>query len=314
MAAAASNGSHSTVADAAASTMQHTSRAHSVRSRTLKKKYVWSPPRRLALTLSLIHASGIDARLMNKLASYDMLLADNLKTYVPLLLIAIKCLPALLLAYATPRRARITAVALIACALGDLALAIDDLGDSTTCGGVPVPCFLLGLGAFLIGHGAFAAAVVLASHNAKDAKLSAIGRTLTNVPWSVLGAVLGAYIVNHAPKDLQGPVSLYCGAISLMATCALRYHASVTKADAIPARLAHAGAAFFVLSDTILGLDRFVPDSPYLPFAQSNRDARRLWIMLTYYGAIFLLAESARYVRTAGANATAGAAAAKKQQ
>lgn len=129
--------------------------------------------------------------------------------------------------------------------------------------------FVAGLACFLVGHLAYL-------------RLWRIG-----TPWFVSRPALvatlgvGAFMAlvlwqGGLPTDLRAPVSAYIGVIALMAAQALG-RARVLNSEG--ARWSAAGACCFMLSDTLLALNRFVLP---LPLAE-------LWILATYYAAQMLI-------------------------
>ena len=164
----------------------------------------------------------------------------------------------------TDRRRRIVLAALVFCGIGDISL---ERG-----------LFTLGLGAFLVGHLFY---------------LSVFCRRLElNLKKGLLLALLllyGAGLINYlAPHlgDMRNPVVLYMGVIFAM------------SAAAISGRDNHAlvalGAVLFVLSDSLIAINRFVEPVP----------GARYWIMTLYYGAQFFLTWDARHRDAAELNSS----------
>jgi uncharacterized membrane protein YhhN len=159
-----------------------------------------------------------------------------------------------------PRTATVLAViGLVFCLIGDVALLES------------VDRFLVGLAAFLVGHLLFIAMFV-ALH---------LRHPLWILPVLVLlvvhVATIGRRIVAGAGQDdaeMRGPVIGYLVVISAMAVVAV----ATGRAWAI------AGAAAFVVSDTILGWESFVARRRWMPIA----------IMVTYHAALVGLALSLR--------------------
>ena len=95
---------------------------------------------------------------------------------------------------------------------------------------------------------------------------------------------------------LRAPVIVYALVLATMAGQALgraRHHAASAGAMAIPARRAALGALLFMASDSLLAWDRF---RAALPLAT-------LWVLGSYYPAIWLIARSVSY-RGGAAKAT----------
>ena len=131
--------------------------------------------------------------------------------------------------------------------------------------------FVAGLACFLVGHLAYL-------------RLWRLG-----IPWFAsrpalvatlgMGAIMALVLwLGGLPAGLRVPVSAYIGVIALMAAQALG-RAKVLRSEG--ARWSAAGACCFMLSDTLLALNRFVLP---LPLAE-------LWILATYYAAqMFIVA------------------------
>lgn len=112
-----------------------------------------------------------------------------------------------------------------------------------------------------------------------------------DAPWSpsriALAATLGlagamfAYLLPTLPGALRLPVAAYAIVIALMAAQAIGR--AIVHRDAASAAVA-AGAMVFMLSDTLLAINRF---SNPLPMAQ-------FWVLATYYLAQCLIAHNAR--------------------
>lgn len=146
--------------------------------------------------------------------------------------------------------------------------------------------FIPGLVSFLLAH------------------LAYIALFRQGVPWlpsraalvAVSAMALAMYTVlvfGGLPAGLRGPVAAYVVAIALMAAQAVG-RATVRRDG--PALLVAAGAVLFMLSDTLLAINRFV--SP-LPMSA-------VWVLSTYYAAQILIV--AGMLRTAAPAAAAGQA------
>ncbi|MDP2015333.1 lysoplasmalogenase, partial [Hydrogenophaga sp.] len=107
------------------------------------------------------------------------------------------------------------------------------------------------------------------------------------VPWfssrRALAATLGAGVAMYTflwqgglPTALRAPVAAYVLVIALMAAQAIGRATVLRSAAAVGVAV---GAAFFMLSDTLLAINRFV--SP-LPMSQ-------VWVLSTYYAAQILI-------------------------
>jgi alkylglycerol monooxygenase len=128
----------------------------------------------------------------------------------------------------------------------------------------------LGIGFFLLAQIAYLGAMGLPR-----------GRPLRHLaallPAAAYGAVMALVLLPRLSPDIRGPVVAY-----LVVICAMAGRASgralVEPADRA-ARLLVAGAALFVLSDSLIAIDLFVSPLPLQP----------LLVMPTYYGAQWLL-------------------------
>lgn len=144
--------------------------------------------------------------------------------------------------------------------------------------------FIPGLVAFLLAHLAYIARL------RQDAPWLASRRA-----WLGVAAVgLGVYALlwtGGLPAALRLPVAVYVCAIGLMAAQAFGRAAVLRDA---PARLAAAGAACFMVSDTLLAFNRFVTPLP----------AQALWVLGSYYAAQGLLVAGLLRARPPGLTET----------
>jgi uncharacterized membrane protein YhhN len=157
-------------------------------------------------------------------------------------------------------------VAGLACSLaGDVAIEVE--GERW---------FLAGLVSFLVAHLCYIAAFLARSH--------AAGVDEWTLP-AVAGALVGLYAaaayaaIRPGLGPMRVPAFVYMLALAAMAwTAALAWSADPSPAT----RNALAGAALFLVSDTLLAVDRFRRPLP----------AAQLLILATYYAAQWLIAES----------------------
>lgn len=170
---------------------------------------------------------------------------------LPALAVAAKPLPVLILAWsqrdAPPGRPRALLTAgLVLSAVGDVVL---ELGH-----------FVPGLVAFLCAHVAYVGGFLARS------RTPALLRAL---PFAVWGGVALARLWPHL-GPLAAPVSAY-----VLVICTMGWRAAALVGEAPPrqARLALAGAALFVLSDTILAFNKFADPIP----------GARWFVMSTYW-------------------------------
>lgn len=131
--------------------------------------------------------------------------------------------------------------------------------------------FLLGLSSFLIAHLFFLRALT------SDARL--FGRPLALLALLLVGALNLAVLWPGLAPALQGPVVAYMLCLVAMAAQAISRHLQWRRRGS---RLAAAGGLLFMLSDTLLAYNKF-----YAPIPLSA-----LWILGTYYTALFLIARS----------------------
>jgi uncharacterized membrane protein YhhN len=129
--------------------------------------------------------------------------------------------------------------------------------------------FVLGLASFLLGHLVFI--VLFAQYGMSHLGLGAVALGLV----VVLVATAGRHIVSHAAAadpGLRIPVAAYLSVISAMAVCGW----------ATGQGWVIAGTTLFVVSDSLLGWNRFVRSHAWMDAA----------VMVTYHGAIVSLALS----------------------
>ena len=143
----------------------------------------------------------------------------------------------------------------------------------------PKEGFLPGLVAFLLAHLAYIAAFCV------PARLAA-------KPWVFVGYALVAAAILSAlwpgvPGGLRVPVVAYVVCLATMAAQALVWWRSSTAAnatDAPLARLAAIGGVLFMVSDSLLAINKFA-----LPLPLAS-----LWILLTYWLAQWCIASALR--------------------
>jgi len=138
---------------------------------------------------------------------------------------------------------------------------------------LPGDLFLAGLSSFLIAHIAYVVAFT------SDARLAS--RRLPFLIWMAIGVANIMLLWPGIPAPLRIPVVLYTAIILTMAAQAASRALTLRVASA---RNAAIGAALFVISDTLIGLDRFRPNLDFSP-AQ---------VLGTYYAAQWLIALSIR--------------------
>jgi uncharacterized membrane protein YhhN len=129
--------------------------------------------------------------------------------------------------------------------------------------------FVPGLVAFLVAHLCYLKLVTM------DAKLlpsrSALLRCL------LAGALMYSVLfLNGLPMDMRIPVGLYVAVIALMAAQAWGRRMQLQDSGSL---LTAVGATLFMLSDSVLAIDKFVSPLPY----------PGLWVMASYYAAQALI-------------------------
>jgi uncharacterized membrane protein YhhN len=137
--------------------------------------------------------------------------------------------------------------------------------------------FLAGLVAFLLGHLSYILAFQTDQWEKTQAKLLRRKGWLL-LPWLAYGALLLSLVLPHSP-GFQGPIILYAGVILTMAMAALNRWNRVSMQSFAYVLL---GAQLFLLSDSLIAIDRFVQDAFPIRWAST-------WIMLTYLAAQYLI-------------------------
>ncbi|MND28509.1 YhhN-like protein [compost metagenome] len=118
----------------------------------------------------------------------------------------------------------------------------------------PTDLFVFGLGAFLLAHLAYLRAYLLASHRLAPLPLLVA---------AVAGGAIFALLASGGLGSLLLPVACYALAISAMLWRALaRLGVGLDRQSAL---LAAGGAVLFVISDSLIGINRFVS-----PFASAS--------------------------------------------
>jgi len=157
------------------------------------------------------------------------------------------------------------------------------LGDVLLMFGAQPLFFVLGLGAFLLAHIGYCISFL-----ATDARMSE-EPVLLRKPRAILLFMVYFAIMLAALwpglGDLKVPVIIYAAAITCMIALALNRWKRVPQGSFAPV---FAGAMLFVLSDSVLALNKFVVAIPLAPF----------WIMSTYMAAQYLIVQGmAAFVR-----------------
>lgn len=160
---------------------------------------------------------------------------------------------------------------MIFCTVGDLALEILPLIPPK-----PIDLFIVGLVAFLIGHCFYVYAFSLDAAGTNFAAAAAL------VAFAAI--MYGGVLLPKLPSTLRGPVLVYICVISGMKYAALaRWQEGSVGPQSDSVLHGALGAGLFVLSDSILAVNKFVRPLP----------GAKVAIMLTYYAAQTYIASAA---------------------
>jgi uncharacterized membrane protein YhhN len=151
---------------------------------------------------------------------------------------------------------------------GDVAL----LGEGTG-------AFLAGTGSFALGHVAYLGGFVR-RRNASPVATSPAARTVT-AAWALTAPAMGV-MARRTERGLGRPVLGYATMLATMVVGATHLDPTLSP---VSRRLTAAGAGMFMLSDTLLGLRKFVLADPPAGLETA--------VMATYTTAQFLLSEGA---------------------
>lgn len=144
---------------------------------------------------------------------------------------------------------------------------------------LPKDLFLAGLFAFLVAHVCYLIAFTA------DCRFAS--RLVPFAVWGGIGLVVLVGLWGRLPATLRLPVLLYAGALLAMAAQAASRAVAMRT---LPATAAAMGASLFVVSDTLLAINRFGGDLP----------SSRLLVLGTYFTAQWLIAWSVYRRRSAG--------------
>ncbi len=151
---------------------------------------------------------------------------------------------------------------------------------------LPQDAFVPGLVAFLVAHVCFIRAML------DDARFAA--RPLALLACLAYAALNLWFLWPSLPAALYAPVVVYVVVLASMGgQAASRAWCHAGDVLAVPARWAAVGALLFMLSDTLIAWNRF---SVAIPWAA-------LWILATYYAALWCLARSIQRVSGTGRHA-----------
>ncbi len=191
-------------------------------------------------------------------------------------LVIAMCLLALL-ARNAPVYTGLIAVGLVFCFAGDVYLIDGDRPEM----------FARGLASFLLGHIVFIGALT----QIQNLRGMALNLERELAVGAVLALIVLMLYVYMRPRlgDMRGPVLVYMVVIALMT------HRAVVAVDlerAFPSQavLAAVGAILFMVSDTLLALNRFVFPATGAGASSDRQDA--IWVLTTYYAAIAFFALS----------------------
>lgn len=146
--------------------------------------------------------------------------------------------------------------------------------------------FLLGLGSFLIAQLCYLAGFV--SFPGANRKGLVIQKPLWAIPFMVYLLAFMGLLWPNIPGPMRIPVGIYSLAIVGMATAAYNLRSLLSQKVFMGLM---AGVLLFVLSDSLIALDRFMADS----FAIPNP---RISIMFTYLlGQYFIASRAARFLK-----------------
>ncbi|HEX7643640.1 MAG TPA: lysoplasmalogenase [Burkholderiaceae bacterium] len=160
------------------------------------------------------------------------------------------------------RRAAMAGLLLSACGDAFLMLPVHVLAQS----------FMFGLASFLLAHLCYLWAFT------SDARW--FGKPVALLGFIVVGAINLTILWPGIPSDLQVPVVIYVGFLIMMTSQAVSRFLSLKTAGS---GFAAFGGILFLLSDTLIAYDKF---HHHLIAAQAS-------ILVTYYGATWLIAKSA---------------------
>ncbi len=177
----------------------------------------------------------------------------------------------LLIAYyvvATPYRSGIALLALGACWAGDVALMF-----------VPVDpvWFMIGLGSFLVGHICYVVTYRQFRWESSGGELMTVQKIRFSMPIVLAGTGL-IVVLYPVLGALRVPVMLYALAIIVMVMNGMFRYGRTSSASFW---LVFAGAVMFMISDSILAINKFL-----MPI-----DLAGFWIMTTYISAQYLIVE-----------------------
>jgi uncharacterized membrane protein YhhN len=148
--------------------------------------------------------------------------------------------------------------------------------------------FVPGLIAFLIGHGLYIGAFT------REHRFAALPAALA--AYALIAGTILAFLWDAIPAGLRIPVAGYVLALTAMAAQTAVVALRAQGDDVRRARGLMIGGALFMVSDTVLAINRFSMPIP----------AAGLWILATYWAAQWLIASWLRPAAPTLASVTAG--------
>jgi uncharacterized membrane protein YhhN len=202
-------------------------------------------------------------------AAFYMLLLESeaspgLRTIIKPIPIWVLCLMVRSLIGGSEQYTRRIAYGLLLCSAGDVCLELEEYPGMEH-------LFVFGLASFLVGHLLYIAAFA----SAKKVTL----RAVIVVPLCLFAQGMFAVLYPHLETELVVPVFVYANTISTMAI----YSLCRDGGSAVSYRWGALGACVFVVSDTVLAINKFV-----VPISSAKEI-----IMVTYFTAQIFLAVSA---------------------
>lgn len=140
--------------------------------------------------------------------------------------------------------------------------------------------FLFGLGSFLVAHIFY----FFAFKNHQKDKMGLLRKNVwAALPLIIYFAVFNSFLLPAVPGAMLIPVIFYSIAITGMSLACLHLYG---KMNPVAFRFLFIGVLLFILSDSIIAINKFQSDQLIIPYA-------RLWIMATYLAAQFLIVKGA---------------------
>ncbi|HKW83483.1 MAG TPA: lysoplasmalogenase, partial [Burkholderiaceae bacterium] len=141
----------------------------------------------------------------------------------------------------------------------------------------PKEGFLPGLVSFLLAHVAYIAAFCVPARFA--------ARPLVFAAYAGVAALILSQLWPGVPGALRAPVLAYVACLATMAAqAAVWWRTAAGSADEGVARAAAVCAVLFMVSDSLLAINKFALPLPFAP----------LWILATYWAAQWCIASSLR--------------------